>query len=85
MSRISSAAPAPGTQRGGNDNSDLVMATQRRLVRGYILALTLVAALTLGAGWYLSNLVERQSRDALVINRVSAQRVLVERISGMLD
>ncbi|MBL8702137.1 MAG: EAL domain-containing protein [Alphaproteobacteria bacterium] len=76
-------APIPAA-RPPRVRPDLVLATQRRLARGYVIALSLIAALTIGAGWFLSALVERQSEDAMVINRAGAQRVLSERIAALL-
>jgi len=57
---------------------------RRRLTYGYMLALTLLAILTLSGSLILSNLVMRQSDAAAVINLAGAQRMLSQRIAALV-
>jgi|GEM_PF-1170051 len=57
---------------------------RRRLTYGYMMALTLLAVLTLSSALILSNLVMRQSDAAAVINRAGEQRMLSQRIAALV-
>jgi diguanylate cyclase (GGDEF)-like protein len=78
-----------GRARGLRDRQDLRAAdagsrTWRGLTIGYVVALSLIAALTLGGGWVLSDLVRQQSEDASLINMAGAQRMLSQRVVAKL-
>jgi diguanylate cyclase (GGDEF)-like protein len=79
----------PPRARGGllRRPSPLITAAaqmRRRLTYGYMLALIVLAVLTLSGSLILSNLVMRQSDAAAVINRAGAQRMLSQRIAALV-
>ncbi len=68
------------TSRLPRDSASIM---RRRLTMGYVMALAMVAALSLAGSLVLSALVIRQNDAAMVINRAGAQRMLSQRIAAL--
>ena len=76
-------APDSLLQRFRGRPLDIASGMARRLTYGYMLGLGLLAAFTLGSGWTLTELLERQRDSAAIINVAGAQRMLSQRIAAL--
>ncbi len=72
---------ATSSERPGHSPEQLALDASRRLRLGYTLALSLIAALTLGSHVLTGSMLATNGLDAVTINLAGRQRMLAQRIS----